>query len=68
MAFFFFFSFFASQLWSGQLLLDLRNGQCRVQSLRASPRAVENGVATVHTHAVVQSGLALSLLLITRVG
>lgn len=64
----FFCIFLASRLWGGQLLLDLRNGQGRVQPLGASPRAVENGVATVHTHAVVKRGLAFSLLLVTRVG
>ena len=58
----------SSHLWCGQLLLDLRNGQSRVQPLGASPRAVENGVATVHTHAVVQRRLALGFLLVTRVG
>ena len=65
---FIFYSLVQSHLWRGQLLLDLRNGQSRVQPLGASPRAVENGVATVHTHAVVQRRLALGFLLVTRVG
>lgn len=51
-----------------QLLLDLRNGQTRVQSLRARPRAVEDGVAAVHAHRVVERGLALHLLLVAGVG
>jgi hypothetical protein len=49
-------------------LLDLRNGQRRVQALGARPRAVENGVASVQAHAVVQRILALGPLLISRVG
>lgn len=57
-----------SRLWRSKLLLDLCNGQGRVQTLGAGPRAVQNGVAPVHTHAVVQSRLALGLLLITGVG
>jgi hypothetical protein len=32
------------------------------------PRAVENGVASVQAHAVVEGVLALGLLLVTRVG
>ena len=55
-------------LWRSKLLLDLCNGQGRVQTLGAGPRAVQNGVAPVHTHAVVQSRLALGLLLVTGVG
>jgi hypothetical protein len=51
-----------------QHLLDLGNGATGVQTLGASPCAVENGVATVDTHAVVESSLALSGLLITGIG
>ena len=53
---------------SSHHLLDLRNGPCGVQALGAGPRAVENGVATVHAHAVVQGGLALGGLLVTGIG
>jgi hypothetical protein len=49
-------------------LLDLRNSQRGVQSLGARPRAVENGVASVQAHAVVQGVLALGLLLVSGVG
>lgn len=53
---------------SSHHLLDLRNGPCGVQALGAGPRAVENGVATVHAHAVVESGLTLGGLLVTGIG
>lgn len=53
---------------SSHHLLDLGNCPSRVQTLGASPRAVENGVATVDAHAVVQSGLTLSGLLVTGIG
>jgi hypothetical protein len=48
-------------------LLDLRNGQSGVQSLRARPRAVQDGVASVQAHAVVEGVLALGGLLVTRI-
>ena len=51
----------------GHLLLDLRDRQPGIQALRARPRAVQDGVAPVHAHAVVQRLLALLLLLISRV-
>lgn len=54
-------------LRKSHLLLDLGNGQCRVQALGACPAAVQNCVASVQTHAVVQGVLALCSLLITRV-
>jgi hypothetical protein len=53
---------------SSHHLLDLRNGPRRVQTLGACPRAVENGVATVDAHAVVDSVLALFGLLVTGIG
>jgi hypothetical protein len=53
---------------SGEHLLDLSNSPSRVQALGASPRAVEDSVATVDAHAVVESVLALGGLLIARIG
>lgn len=52
----------------GQHLLGLGNRTTRVQTLGAGPCAVENGVATVDAHAVVESSLALGGALVTRVG
>ena len=49
-------------------LLDLRDRQRRVETLGAGTRAVEDGVAAVQTHAVVERVLALRRLLVTRVG
>jgi hypothetical protein len=49
-------------------LLDLSNGQSRVQALGASPAAVQDGVATVQAHAVVEAVHTLSSFLVTRVG
>jgi hypothetical protein len=57
-----------ASLCESHALLDLRNSQRGVQSLGARPRAVENGVASVQAHAVVQGVLALSLLLVSGVG
>lgn len=54
-------------LVSREHLLDLGNGTCRIQTLGASPCAVENRVAAVNAHAVVQGVLALGSLLISRV-
>ena len=62
------FGYPSSCLSESHALLDLSNRQRRVQTLRACPRAVENGVASVQAHAVVQGVLAFGLLLITRVG
>lgn len=52
----------------GHLLLDLGNGAARVQALGTCPGAVENGVAPVQTHGVLEVLLALGLFLVTRVG
>lgn len=49
-------------------LLDLSNSPSGVQALGASPRAVEDGVATVDAHAVIESVLTLGGLLVTRIG
>lgn len=50
------------------LLLNLGNGAAGVQALGARPGTVENGVATVQAHGVLESLLALGLLLVTGVG
>ncbi len=59
-----------TQLKSSQShrLLDLRNRLARIQTLGARPRAVEDGVAPVQTHAVVQHLLALGLVLVAGIG
>jgi hypothetical protein len=49
-------------------LLDLGDGESRVEALRASPAAVQDSVATVQAHAVVEAVHALGGLLVTRVG
>jgi hypothetical protein len=49
-------------------LLNLGNRQRGVQALGACPRAVENGVASVQAHTVVEGVLALGLPLVTRIG
>lgn len=50
------------------LLLDLRDRLARVQALGADPGAVEDGVTSVQTHAVVQHFFALGLVLVAGVG
>lgn len=54
-------------LVGSQHLLNLRNRTSRVQALGASSRAVEDSVAAVHAHAVIQSVLSLGGVLVTRV-
>jgi len=49
------------------LLLDLRNRQTWVQALRTSPRAVQNSMTPVQTHAIIQRRLSLLLLLVSAV-
>ena len=49
-------------------LLDLSDGQGRVETLGAGTAAVEDGVASVQAHAVVEAVHALCGLLVTRVG
>lgn len=49
-------------------LLDLGNGLAGVETLGAGTCAVENRVATVQAHGVVEGGLTLSLALVTGVG
>lgn len=55
-------------LHRGQHLLGLGDRATRVQTLGAGPCAVEDGVATVHAHAVVKGGLALGGALVSGVG
>lgn len=59
---------FSPPLVGSQHLLNLRNRTSRVQALGASSRAVEDSVAAVHAHAVIQSVLSLGGVLVTRVG
>jgi hypothetical protein len=49
-------------------LLRFGNGQSRIQSLGASSTTVENGVATIQAHGVVESVETFCPALITRVG
>lgn len=48
-----------------QLLLDLSDRETWVQSLWTRPRAVENGVAAVDGHRVVERSFALHLPLVS---
>ncbi len=52
----------------GHLLLNLGNGLARVQALGTGTRAVENSVAAVQAHVVLEVGLAFALALVARVG
>ena len=56
------------RLSEGHALLDLSNGKSRVETLRASPAAVQDGVAAVQAHAVVEAVHTLRGPLVTRVG
>ena len=58
----------SSQSSESHTLLDLSDSQRRVQALGARSRAVEDGVASVQAHAVVERILALGRLLVSRVG
>jgi hypothetical protein len=55
-------------LSEGHALLDLGDGESRVKALGAGPAAVQDSVATVQAHAVVEAVHALCGLLVTRVG
>jgi hypothetical protein len=55
-------------LGKGHGLLELGNGQSRIEALGTCPRAVENGVAAVQRHGVVESVLASGGSLVTRIG
>jgi hypothetical protein len=48
-------------------LLDFSNGKSRVQTLRACPRAIKDGMTAIHAHAVVESVESLARLFVTRV-
>lgn len=51
-----------------ELLLDLGNGKTRVKTLGAGSRAVENSVAPVESHAIVEVLSPLGSLLVSGVG
>lgn len=48
-------------------LFNLRNRLARVQSLGTCAGAVENGMAAIEAHAIVERRFALLLVLVTRV-
>jgi hypothetical protein len=50
-----------------QTFLELRNCLCRIQPLRTRPRAIQDSMAPVQTHVIVQRLLALGFALIARV-
>jgi len=49
------------------LLLNLRNRQPGIQSLRTSPRTIQNSMAPIQTHTIIQRRLPLLLLLIPAI-
>ena len=49
-------------------LLNLRNRLARIQPLRTGPRAIQNRMAPVQTHAVIEHLFPLRLVLVARVG
>jgi hypothetical protein len=55
-------------LGESHALLDLRDGLGGVEALGARSRAIENSVASVQAHAVVESLLAFCCALVTRIG
>jgi hypothetical protein len=55
-------------LCKGQALLDLCYRQCGIQTLGTYSRAIENSVATVQAHAVVQGLLPLLSAFVSAVG
>lgn len=58
----------ASSLGESHGLLDLGDGESGVQALGTCPGAVEDGVAAVQRHGVVEGVLAVCGSLVTRVG
>jgi hypothetical protein len=56
-----------NQPLESHFLLDLRNRQTWVQTLRTRSRAVQNGMTSVQTHRVIHSGLPLLLLRISAI-
>lgn len=56
------------RLSEGHALLDLGNGESRVEALGAGPAAVQDSVATVQAHAVVEAVHPLGGPLVTGVG
>lgn len=55
-------------LLPNHLFLNLRDSQRRIQSLRTRPAAVQNRVAAVQRHAVLERLQTLILLLVAAVG
>jgi hypothetical protein len=51
-----------------QTLLDLSNGQRRVQAFRTCPRAIQYRMTSIKTHGIVERVLSLLRLLIARIG
>ena len=49
-------------------LLNLRNRLAGIQALRTRPRTIQDGMAAIQTHAVVQRLFPLDLVLVARVG
>lgn len=49
-------------------LLNLRNRLPRIQPLGTSPRAIQNSMAPIQTHAIIQRRLPLTLVFIPAVG
>jgi hypothetical protein len=58
----------AKHLGESHGLLELSNGESRVETLGTCPGAVQNGVAAVQRHGVVEGVLAGGGSLVTRVG
>ena len=52
----------------GHRLLNLRNRLARIQPLRARSRAVQDRVASVQAHAIVQHLFPLGLVLVAGIG
>lgn len=61
------FVFIWTLLLQSHLLLDLGNGVAGVKTLGARSRAVENRVASIQAHRVVEGVLSLGLPLVTGV-
>ena len=49
-------------------LLNLRNRLGGIQPLRTRPRAIQNSMAPIQTHTIIQGGLALLGALVARIG
>ena len=58
----------ATRLFRSELELDSRDSPGRVEALRAGTRAVEDGVATVQAHLILELLLALFLVRVLNKG